>query len=92
MTKTNHTPSNTRFSMSRFAATIIAAALAFAAAGCKEPSEAEKQEKKRDELREKKRENAAKYYKELHKRFPDDPRAQDALNRAKALEASAPKK
>jgi outer membrane protein assembly factor BamD (BamD/ComL family) len=92
MTKTKHTPSNTRFSMSRFAATIIAAAVAFVAVGCKEKSEAEKQEEKRDELRDKKRENAIKYFKELHTRFPDDPRAQEALNKAKALEASKPKK
>lgn len=92
MIKTNHFQPNTRFPMFRFAAIIIAAAFAFAAAGCKEPSEAEKQEAKRNELRDKKRENAIKYYKVLAEKYRDDPRAQEALNRAKALEASQPKK
>lgn len=78
--------------MSRFAVIITAAAVALAASGCKEPSEAEKQDKKRDELRETKRDNAIKYYKTLAEKFPDDPRAKEALERAKALEASKPKK
>lgn len=78
--------------MSRFAVIIAAAVVALSASGCKEPSEAEKQDKKRDELRELKRDNAIKYYKVLAEKYPDDPRAKEAVDKAKALEASKPKK
>lgn len=78
--------------MSKIAAILTVTAIAFAASGCKEQSEAEKQEVARDTLRESKRENAIKYYKTLAEKFPDDPRAQEALGKAKALEASRPKK
>lgn len=73
-------------------AILTAAAIAFLASGCKEQSEAEKQEIARDVMREAKRESAIKHYKTLAEKFPDDPRAQEALGKAKALEASRPKK
>lgn len=78
--------------MSKIAAILTAAAIAFSASGCKEQSEAEKQEIARDTMREAKRESAIKYYKTLAEKFPEDPRAQEALAKAKALEASRPKK
>lgn len=78
--------------MSKIAAIFTAAAVVFAATGCKEKSEAEKQEEEREKLRETKRENAIKLYKTLAEKFPDDPRAKEALDKAKALEAGRPKK
>lgn len=78
--------------MFKFAATFSALAIAFIASGCKEETDAEKQEKARILLRETKRENAIKYYKTIAEKYPDDPRAQEALTKAKALEAGRPKK
>lgn len=78
--------------MSKIAAILTAAAVAFAASGCKETSEAEKMEEERNAIREKKRESAIKHYKTLAEKFPEDPRAKEALAKATALEASAPKK
>ena len=78
--------------MLKSVAIISAIAVALAASGCKEETDAEKQDKIRLTLRETKRENAIKYYRALAEKFPDDPRAQEALGKAKALEAGRPKK
>jgi outer membrane protein assembly factor BamD (BamD/ComL family) len=78
--------------MSRFAAILTAAAVALSVSGCGKKSEAEKQEEDRDKLRETKRENAVKYYKTISEKFPESEHAQEALQKAKALEAAAKKK
>lgn len=78
--------------MFKIAATFSALAIALFASGCKEQTEAEKQEEIRIKLRETKRENAIKYFKTIADKYPDDPRAQEALTKAKALEAGRPKK
>lgn len=75
---------------------IFAAAAATAAvalfSGCKgQETEAERKEKQRAELREKARERSAKAYKLLGTKYSDDPRAQEALAKAKTLEAAKPK-
>ncbi len=78
--------------MLKIAAIFTAAAIALCATGCKEQSEAEKKELEREKLRQFKRESAIKAYKQLAEKFPDNPRAQEALAKAKALEAGRPKK
>ena len=78
--------------MFKFVATFSALAIALIASGCKEQTDAEKQEQARILLRETKRENAIKYYKTIAEKYPDDARAQEALTKAKALEAGRPKK
>lgn len=78
--------------MSKIAAILTAVAVAFAVSGCGKESEAEKLEKEREKLRDKKRDNAIQYYKVLSEKFPESEHAAEAAQRAKALEAAKPKK
>ena len=78
--------------MFKFSAIFSALAIALAASGCKEKTEAEKQEDIRNTLRDTKRENAIKAYKAIAEKYPADARAQEALAKAKALEAGRTKK
>jgi hypothetical protein len=73
-------------------AVAVSVAVAFTVTGCGKESEAEKLEKERDKLREKKRANAVQFYKTLSEKFPESQRAAEAAQKAKALEAAAPKK
>lgn len=78
--------------MFKFAAIFSALAVALIASGCKEQTEAEKQEEVRTKMRDTKRESAIKHFKAIAEKYPDDPRAQEALTKAKALEAGRAKK
>jgi hypothetical protein len=59
---------------------------------CSEKSEAEKADDERASVREEKRKRAVQLYQTLAKEYPDHPKAEEAKQRAAALEALAPKK
>ena len=61
-------------------------------AGCAKKSEAELAEAERVGLREQKRQDAIKVYKELADKFPEHPKANEAAGKVQALTAAAPKK
>jgi hypothetical protein len=65
-------------------------AVAFLSA-CSEKSEAEKADEERAVIREERRKKAVEIYKQIAKEYPDDPKAEEAKAKAKALEALAPK-
>lgn len=75
-----------------FRSTLIFSTIALLLAGCSEKTAAEKQEEERIKLREAKRLDAIKTYKRLATDFPDSEFAKQAADKAKALEAQAPKK
>lgn len=57
--------------------------------GCGKKTEAEIQEEERAALRAKKKEDARMLYNQLVKNYPDDPRADQARAKVKALETPA---
>jgi len=59
---------------------------------CKEKTEAEKADEERAVIREDRRKKAAELYKQIAKEYPDDPKVEEAKQKASALEALAPKK
>lgn len=60
-------------------------------AGCKEKTEAEKADEERAAIREERRKRAVEIYKTIAKEYPDDPKSEEAKQKAAALEAMAPK-
>ena len=71
--------------MFKFAAIFSALAVALIASGCKEQTEAEKQEEVRTKMRDTKRESAIKHFKAIAEKYPDDPRAQEALTKRRSI-------
>jgi hypothetical protein len=69
---------------------LAAACLAMLLPACGEKSEAEKAEDERKLIREEKRKQAVQIYQTLAKEYPDDPRAEDAKQKAATL--NKPKK
>lgn len=65
---------------------------AFLLVACGEKSEAEKADEERGVLRDEKRKRAIEVYRTFAKEYPDDPKAAEAMQKAAALEAAAPKK
>ena len=59
---------------------------------CSEKSEAERAEEERAAVREEKRKRAIEAYQTLAKEYPDHPKAEEARQRAAALEAMGQKK
>src|SRR2546421_12217288 len=68
---------------------VACVALVFPA--CSEKSEAEKAEEERVLIREEKRQQAIQIYQTLAKEYPDDPKADEAKEKAAALQRAAPK-
>jgi len=58
---------------------------------CTEKSEAEKAEDERVLIREEKRKQAIQIYQTLAKEYPDDPKADQAKEKADALQSATPK-
>ncbi len=71
---------------------LAVAGMALVLSGCAEKSEAEKAEEERVLIREEKRKQAIQIYQTLAKEYPDDPKADDAKQKAAALQSAAPKK
>ncbi len=58
---------------------------------CGEKSEAEKADEERAVIREEKRKRAVEFYKAIAEQYPDDPKADEAKQKAAALEAMGKK-
>jgi hypothetical protein len=69
--------------------TILLSLIAMLLSGCGEKTQAEKQEEERAALRTAKKKDAQEFYNDLATKYPDDPRAEQAKAKAKALEAPA---
>ena len=78
--------------MSRTSTILPALCMALLFTACGEKSEAEKADEERAVLRDEKRKRAIEVYRTFAKEYPDDPKAAEALQKAAALEAAAPKK
>ena len=72
--------------------TLLLSSAALLLVGCGSKTEAEKQEEERVEIREKKRQLAEGFYKDLATKFPEHEKAKEADAKAKALAAKAPPK
>jgi hypothetical protein len=70
---------------------LILSSTALFLTGCGKETEAEKQEKERQALRETKRKAAIEHYKNLSENFPNHEHANEAADKVKALQAQQKK-
>ena len=70
---------------------LAVACVALVLPACSEKSEAEKAEDERVLIREEKRKQAIQIYQTLAREYPDNPKADEAKEKAAALQSAAPK-